>query len=163
MTGPAAQIVIPIVACFVIAYWAYNMYSQRWVCNIIYWTLTNQIFFSREILRHLMTYIVDLTIIMENLFWLMFGDSQPVTRRAIKLAFMTYYDSTSKVQIHKEIADYVQGTNIFNRSRRDDAIEKIKDLIYSHRSDQSEMMGLRAHVRRNRERSADEPWDPSSK
>jgi hypothetical protein len=109
-----------------------------------------------------MTYIVDLTIIMENLFWLMFGDSQPVTRRAVKLAFMTYYNSASKVQIHKEIAEYVQATNIFDRSHRDDAIEKIKSLIYSHRSNQSQMMELRARLRRNGEAGPDEPWDPTS-
>jgi hypothetical protein len=110
---------------------------------------------SREVLQHLMAYIVDLTIVLENLFWLMYGDARPVTRRDIKLAFKAYYESDAKIRVHEEITTYVQGTTIFKRTDRDGAIKKIKDLIFQHRSDRNKMEELRAQTGAGME---DEPW-----
>ncbi|KAG6834105.1 hypothetical protein H0H93_011925 [Arthromyces matolae] len=64
--GPAAPIVIPIAASFVLAKWVFDVYRQTTV-----------------VLRLLMTNIIDLTLILQNIFWLktLTGFEGPLSRR----------------------------------------------------------------------------------
>jgi len=52
LAGPAAPIVVPLAAGAVLAVWLYAVYQQ-----------------SHETLRRLLAYIVDLTIVLQHLFW----------------------------------------------------------------------------------------------
>ncbi|KAG5220767.1 G domain-containing protein [Salix suchowensis] len=126
LSGPAAPIVIPIVATVVFAKWVYDVYKQ-----------------SAPVLRCLMGYIVDLTIIMQILFMLTRGDPRPVSNRMIKLATKTYAESPAKVQIHNQIQDYVERNDVFKRMHRDGVLAKIVDLIEKWKIEEGEGIGLR--------------------
>jgi len=75
-----------------------------------------------------MTFIVDLTHIMELLFILTSRDYNKLTRRAIKLAYITYFDSDTKKQAHGKIQTYR------DLDGRDAALEMIESLIKPERS-----------------------------
>ncbi|KAI9567607.1 hypothetical protein HD554DRAFT_2105264, partial [Boletus coccyginus] len=105
-SNPAAPIVLPVIAGVAAAAWLYLVYQN--VKNV------QQIF---------MAFIVDLTHIMELLFILTSRDYNRLTRRAIKLAYSTYYESGTKKRAHTKIQAYrdVDG--------RDAALEMIESLI----------------------------------
>ncbi|KAF7419488.1 hypothetical protein PC9H_002079 [Pleurotus ostreatus] len=126
LSGPAAPIVIPIVATVVFAKWVYDVYKQ-----------------SAPVLRCLMGYIVDLTIIMQILFMLTRGDPRPVSNRMIKLATKTYAESPAKIHIHNQIQDYVERNDVFKRMHRDGVLAKIVDLIEKWKIEEGEGIGLR--------------------
>jgi len=102
LAGPAAPIVIPIVGCFVLAKWAYDVYRQ-----------------TPGTLRRLMAYIIDLTLIMQNLFWLM----------AIYCASKAYKESDAGADVQQEVENYVQGAGMIDRMHRDDSIRQMVELI----------------------------------
>ena len=76
----------------------------------------------------LMTFIVDTTHIMKTLFILTGRDHNKLTRRAIKIAYKTYYDSCVMHQVHSDIQKYVDGVG------RDAALEMIECLIKLERN-----------------------------
>jgi hypothetical protein len=79
--------------------------------------------FSRRIIRYIMTYIVDLTVILHGLF---------LTTRRVSAADVQSavrdYGSTSGSQIHEDIRSFVEQTPLTNKGR-DMIMEKIIDLI----------------------------------
>ena len=88
-----------------------------------------------------MAFIVDLTHIMELLFILTSrADYNRLTRRAIKLAYSTYYDSGTRKRAHAKIQTYrdVDG--------RDAALEMIESLIEPERSGGSDTTDCYAKV-----------------
>ena len=115
---------------------------------------------SHSTLRRLMAYIIDLTLIMQNLFWLMAIYHVPVSRRLVKFASLAYNDSEVRAQVHFEVEQYVQGANAFDRAHRDGAIGQIEDLLNRYRIDTAEMFKLKDAIRKfTIPGEEDEPWD----
>lgn len=56
-----------------------------------------------------MAYIINLTLIMQNLFWLVAIYRVPVSRRLIKFASQAYKESDAMAGVHQEVESYVQG------------------------------------------------------
>jgi hypothetical protein len=106
-----------------------------------------------------MAYIIDLTLVMQNLFWLVAGDKHTVSRRLVKLAFRSYNESAMKAGAHHEIAEYVQGASVFDRADRDGALDKIVELINKHRIDSAEMFRLKDRIRDVENSGQDEAWN----
>lgn len=107
-----------------------------------------------------MAYIIDLTLIMQNLFWLMAIYHVPVSRRLVKFASLAYNDSEVRAQVHFEVEQYVQGANAFDRAHRDGAIGQIEDLLNRYRIDTAEMFKLKDAIRKfTIPGEEDEPWD----
>ncbi|KAF8805972.1 hypothetical protein BYT27DRAFT_6650089 [Phlegmacium glaucopus] len=125
LAGPAAPIVVPIAGCLVLAKWAYDVYQQ-----------------SHDTLRRLMTYIVDLTLIMQNVFWLVSIHQVPVSRRLIMLAYSAYRKSTVMAQVHEEIRKHVAEQAVHHRLNRDNALSKIVELLNRNRINTEEMFRL---------------------
>ena len=116
--------------------------------------------FSHGTLRRLMAYIVDLTLIMQNLFWFMAINHVPVSRRLVKLASLTYRESDVRSQVHHKIEMYVRRANIIDRAHRDGAIGQIVELIDSYRMDTAEMFKLKDAIGAfDTSAKGDEPWD----
>jgi hypothetical protein len=107
-------------------------------------TLSN--FFSHDILRRLMAYIVDLTFVMQNVFWLVAIYRVPVSRRLVKLAFVAYKDSILKAVVHEDIKKHVEGQTVLDRLRRDSALDKIVELLNRNRIDTEEMFKLEGNI-----------------
>jgi len=105
-----------------------------------------------------MAYIVDLTLIMQNLFLLAIIDHHPVNRRLIKLAFKAYKESPVKDSVHNEIREYVKRTGVVDRVNRDGALDKIVELIERNRIESAEMRSLRGRIGEI-DSLEDEPWD----
>jgi len=129
LAGPAAPIVVPIAGCLVLAKWVYDVYQQ-----------------SHDTLRRLMTYIVDLTLIMQNVFWLVSIYQVPISRRLVKLAYRAYTDSTVMAQVHEEIRKHVKGQAVRKRLDRDDALSKIIELLNGNRVNTEEMFRLKGDI-----------------
>jgi len=143
LSGPAAPIVVPIAAGVVIAVWAREVYKQ-----------------SDPTLRRLMAYIVDLTLIMQTLFLLIPDNSTLISRRLVKFAFKVY-DESLKDRVHTPIAKYVDGTNVTNRGDRDNALEKIEELIKLSCISSEEMLKLREQIVKLD--APDELWDSDTR
>jgi hypothetical protein len=144
LAGPAAPVVVPIAASAVLATWLYQVYKQ-----------------SDETLRRLMAYIVDLTLIMQNLFWLAVTVRRPITVRLIKFVFKWYRESPEKVRVHSDISEYVRQAGVFDRAKRDNVLDKIVELIGGNRIESAEMHmhSLNGHIREIDFSGDDESWD----
>jgi len=129
LAGPAAPIVVPIAGCLVLAKWVYDVYQQ-----------------SHDTLRRLMTYIVDLTLIMQNVFWLVSIYQVPLSRRLVKLAYRAYTDSTVMAQVHEEIRKHVKRQAVHKRLDRDDTLSKIVELLNGNRINTEEMFKLKGNI-----------------
>jgi|ERR1700733_3195982 hypothetical protein len=106
-----------------------------------------------------MAYIVDLTLVMQNLFWLAVVDHHPITRHLIKLAFKAYQESPVKAQVHNAISDYVKEAGLFERAGRDGVLAKIEELIDRNRIESAEMHVLKSRMGDIEFIGDDEPWD----
>lgn len=53
-----------------------------------------------------MTYIIDLTMVTQTIFWIVGSNPRPITRRLIKLAFRAYNESSERNRLHVEIDNY---------------------------------------------------------
>lgn len=93
-----------------------------------------------------MAYIIDLTLVMQNLFWLVAIYRVPVSRRLVKLAAKAYQESIVKAEVHFEIQEHVRKETVINRVQRDSALGKIVDLIYRFRIDTEEMFRLKGEI-----------------
>jgi len=123
LSGPAAPIVVPIAVGVVFAAWVYIVYKK-----------------SEGTLRCLMAYIVGLTIVMQNLYWLTEGENRNLSLNDYKAALNAY---KNKGVVHREIKSYVQGANAFARIDRDKTLSKITDLITEHRVNRVDMAATR--------------------
>jgi hypothetical protein len=107
-----------------------------------------------------MAYTIDLTLIMQNLFWMVEIHNMPVSRRLVKFAFATYQKSRVKTQVHIDIKKYADGTNILDRVNRDGVIGKIFGLIDAYRIHPAEMFEQRnVFAGFDVNDKGDEPWD----
>jgi hypothetical protein len=93
-----------------------------------------------------MTYIVDLTLIMQNVFWLISIYQVPVSRRLVMLAYRAYRESTVMPQVHEEIRKHVEGQAVYNRLDRDNALGKIVELLNRNRINTEEMFRLKGDI-----------------
>ncbi|KIJ35988.1 hypothetical protein M422DRAFT_782383 [Sphaerobolus stellatus SS14] len=143
LAGPVAPIVVPIVAGAVLAMWLFQIYRQ-----------------SDDTLRRLMAYIINLTLVMQNIFWLTtMTEGRPITRRLIKLAFKSYQESREKTQVHNDLYEYVKQAGLIERAGRDGVLEKIEQLINRNRIDSAEMHSLKDRISGIDLLAEDEPWD----
>ena|ERR1700722_18702833 len=107
-----------------------------------------------------MAYIVDLTLILQNLFWLTTQDENqvPVTHGLIKLAFKGYNNSPTKAKVHNEISKHVNDASIFQKADRDITLLKVKELINGSRIEREEMLRLNDRIGSIGGSAVDEAW-----
>jgi len=144
ISGPAAPIVLPIFATFVVAKWVYDVYRQ-----------------SHDILQRLMAYIVDLILVVQLLFSVVASNNLPISRRLIKVTFAAYNDSIAKTQVHTKIREHVSKAGIFNPGNRDSALNKIVELIKHHHEGTAEMIQSKQQILAFEFPEVDEQWDVS--
>ena len=112
-----------------------------------------------------MTYIVDLSLVLQNLFWLQaFREpGQPVTRRLIKLAVQAYAESNVKQTLVFKIEEHVHAGLRMDYGP-DTTLNKIEELLHAHVIDSSEIVSQRSSLgfSNNTALGADEDWDPST-
>lgn len=128
-----------------------------------------------------MTYILNLTLVMQNLFWIQSilatkpqqGGSGvpervtvPITRRLIKLALHLYLTANDRDDLINQIDDYTKKVAFVLPGSSDATVEKIIQLI--NESTISDGDAFKQHSRIKEldgswEHQEDEPWDlPSS-
>ncbi|KAG8749004.1 hypothetical protein FRC14_001769 [Serendipita sp. 396] len=144
LSGPAAPIVIPIVGAFVLAKWAYDVYQA-----------------SRSNLERLMAYIIDLTLVMQNIFWLADAadGTHPTSRRLIKLAFRAYSESDTNGKVHVLIQEHVKQAKSFIPGGQDATLEAIEDIIRQCTFTPDEMIKWRQELPPFGPGKKDEPWN----
>ncbi|KIM77072.1 hypothetical protein PILCRDRAFT_825611 [Piloderma croceum F 1598] len=103
-------------------------------------------------------YIIDLTLIMQNLFWLVTIHCAPISRRLIKFASKAYKESVAMADVHQMIKTYVRKLGIINHVHRDVWIRRIVESIDRYRIDTAEMFKPKDETRLF-DNSGDEPWD----
>ncbi|KAG5649887.1 hypothetical protein H0H81_001635 [Sphagnurus paluster] len=117
LSGPAAPIVLPIMATVVLGVWLTVVYNQ-----------------SRASLQRLMSYIIQLILIMQIIFWLRvtlkLEDSCETSRRLVKLACKLHIESSADDQLRKKIEEYAEKANLSNSKA---ALEKTTQLINEFR------------------------------
>ena len=106
-----------------------------------------------------MAYIVDLTLIMQNVFWFSAIYGVPVTRRLVKLAYVAYEESTVMPNVHQDIKEFVDRQTFLARLQRDDALSKIIDVLTRNCIDTKEMFRLEPDAKViDSLQKGDEPW-----
>lgn len=117
LSGPAAPIVLPIMATVVLGVWLTVVYNQ-----------------SRASLQRLMSYIIQLILIMQIIFWLRvtlkLEDSCETSRRLVKLACKLHIESSADDQLQKKIEEYAEKANLSNSKA---VLEKTTELINEFR------------------------------
>lgn len=126
LAGPAAPIVVPIVAGVVIAKWVYDVYKL-----------------SGVVLQRFIAYIVDLTLVLQTLY--LVSDGQELSRRVIKLAVASYYASPTSGEVHNRIQGYDRKMTLLERADRD-TLDKIIELMELYRIDAKEISVVRAQI-----------------
>ncbi|KAI0317590.1 hypothetical protein OF83DRAFT_1171842 [Amylostereum chailletii] len=86
---------------------------------------------SKNSLRCLMGFIIDLTLTMDTVFWLM--QRAPLTHKSLNAALRMHH--RRKRPIHFSIRTWVDELGSLDRLEPDHAIEKIERLINEHRFD----------------------------
>jgi len=102
-----------------------------------------------------MAYIVDLTLMMERIFFLSQETNSPVSRRLIKLAYRTYKSSLQST-VHVKITQYVNDLTLIRPGAKDTTIDKIVELIGPSPKD---FTGLKERLGSLDLSGQDEPWD----
>ncbi|KAG2126214.1 hypothetical protein DEU56DRAFT_892029 [Suillus clintonianus] len=126
LAGPAAPIVVPIVASVVIANWVYDVYQQ-----------------SRAALQRFMKYIIDLTLVLQTLY--LVSENQELSRRAIKLALKTYHESPMSREVHDRIQEFDRHSTFLERADRG-SLDRFVELIRSYSISAEEMTSLRVDI-----------------
>ncbi|KAG2356376.1 hypothetical protein BDR07DRAFT_1364291 [Suillus spraguei] len=126
LAGPAAPIVVSIAVGAVLARWVYDVYQV-----------------SHVVLRHFMSYIVHLTLVLQTLYLL--SGSQEVTCRVIKLAVNCYTGSPMSTGVHTQIQEYDGQLTILERADSD-VLDKIVEVIQSHSIGAAQMSELRKKI-----------------
>jgi len=138
ISGPAAPIVIPLAAVFVLAKWVFEVYQN-----------------SFRTLERFMAYIVNLTLMMEHIFFLTQETNSTVSRRLIKLAYRTYQSSLQST-VHVKITQYVNDLTLIRPGAKDTTIDKIVELIGPSPKN---FTGLKERLGSLDLSGQDEPWD----
>lgn len=93
-----------------------------------------------------MAYIIDLTLVMQNVFWLAAIYHAPVSRRLVKLAYIAYKESIVMRDIHEEITKHVKEQTVIDRLRRDNTLSKIIELLHRNHINAAEMFALQEDI-----------------
>ncbi|KAF7334090.1 G domain-containing protein [Mycena venus] len=137
---PAAPFAVPIAAGIIFAAWVYKVYLT-----------------TPQVLRGLMGYIVDLTIVMQSLFWLTRARAEavskggamvatvPLTKRLVELAFTAYATDEHSKTIHEDLRPFVKPTFAL---KPDIVLDHIVELIKSHRFQPSQSFAAKAEAGR---------------
>jgi predicted GTPase len=133
--GSLLPIAVAIGAGVVLVRWAYDMYQQ-----------------TKLTLQRIMTYIVDLTCVMQTLF-LLAPIAGSISPRVIKIAVKAY-EEAGKGNVHSAIHSYVTVT----RSGGDDALEEIVRLINDNSIKAEDVQDLRAQIKVPVDSKEDEGW-----
>jgi hypothetical protein len=115
--------------------------------------------YRHSTLQHLMAYIVDLTLVMQNVFWLADGRGK-ISRRLIKVALKAYLDSEVKGDAHFMISEHVKKVNVASPGARDTTLEKITEILEKHRIQSEDMFKQKSQIGGFDISAPDEPWDP---
>ncbi|KAG2753105.1 hypothetical protein P692DRAFT_20951368 [Suillus brevipes Sb2] len=134
LAGPLAPVIMSVAAGVVLIKWVYDTYQRTAI-----------------VLQRIMTYIVDLTCIMQILFLL--ASTGPISPRVIKIAFKAY-EEAGKSNVHSAIQSHVSVT----RSGGDDALEEIVRLINDHSIKAEDVQGLRTKIKLPVDLQVDEEW-----
>ncbi|KAG1738213.1 hypothetical protein EDB19DRAFT_1909329 [Suillus lakei] len=137
LAAPADPIILLIVASIVIAKWVYETYQL-----------------SRTVLQRFMKYIIDLTLVLQTLY--LVSDSQELSRRAIKLAVKSYYDSPTSREVHYRIQEYDRQSTFLER-RDCESLDQFVQLLQSYNIGAEEMLDLRGKLP-TVDLSSDESW-----
>ncbi|KAG1738044.1 hypothetical protein EDD22DRAFT_809730 [Suillus occidentalis] len=140
--GPAAPIVVPIVASVVIAKWVHEVYQR-----------------SRAALQRIMKYIIDLTLVLQTLA--LVAGNQELSRKAIKLAVKSYHDSPMSRDVHNRVQEYDRQLTFLERADRD-SLDQLVKLLQSYKISAEEMTVLRGSLPAV-DLLSDEPWDTVEK
>ncbi|KAH7905050.1 hypothetical protein BJ138DRAFT_1118836 [Hygrophoropsis aurantiaca] len=125
VAGPAMTVVVPVLAVAVIAAWAYAVYQQ-----------------SHEVIKRLMLYIVNLTLVMEMLFLLA---PEQVSMDDIKKAIQIYENAPAgKHQTRCKILNYDHSA--ITTAGRDHALQFIEKLIKEASIDAGEAPDLQKKI-----------------
>jgi hypothetical protein len=92
-----------------------------------------------------MSYIVDLTIILQTLDLVSEKDKE-LSIRAIKLAVTAYHGSSVSGDVHARVQEYVGKSTIQDRADRD-ILDKVIELVNLCSIDAKEVSGLRQDIR----------------
>jgi hypothetical protein len=107
-----------------------------------------------------MAYIVDLTLVMQNIFWFVAIYRVPVSRRIVKLGFTAYKELIVMSDIHEEIRKHVKGQSVRDRLHCDSALDKIIELLNGNRINTAEMFELKDTGIIDFSGEDDERWAP---
>ncbi|KAJ6592791.1 hypothetical protein B0H19DRAFT_1088532 [Mycena capillaripes] len=148
---PAAPFAVPIAAGLIFAAWVYKSYLT-----------------TPQVLRGLMGYIIDLTIVMQSLFWLTRARAEalskggrgdtvatvPITKRLVKLAYTAYATDEHSAKVHEELREFAKPTVAL---KPDIVLEQIVKLIETHRFEPSKKFETDAEAADGDE--ADSNWE----
>ncbi|KAI6008048.1 hypothetical protein EDC04DRAFT_917452 [Pisolithus marmoratus] len=131
-----APVALPFLACLILVTWAYETYQRL-----------------QKVHQKFMAYIVDLTHVLEILF-LLTADARgkKLTRRAIKLAFKAYYESSWMRNVHEDIGQFDGRLGV-----QDLILERITSLISSDDAEANVRAALQGLPQLDSEN--DEGWD----
>ncbi|KAJ8593314.1 hypothetical protein M405DRAFT_930900 [Rhizopogon salebrosus TDB-379] len=133
----AAPIVVPIVATVLLVKWISDVYEA-----------------SYDHLRRFISYIVDLTIILQTLY-LVSDEDKELSIRSIKLAVAAYHGSIVSVDVHARVQEYVRKSTILDRARSG-ILDEVIELVNSYSIPTREIYFLRQKI--PAVGSTDEPW-----
>ncbi|KAG2092156.1 uncharacterized protein F5147DRAFT_657772 [Suillus discolor] len=107
---------------------------------------------TKIVLQRIMTYIVDLTCVMQILFLL--APTGPISRHVVKIATKAY-EEACKNKVHLAIQSYCVSAMSTGEG---DALETIVRMIKDHSIQADEVQGLRARMEGPVDSKADEEW-----
>lgn len=106
--------------------------------------MTVDSFYSQDVVRQLMAYIVDLTCVMQIIFLLASTRNGVVNVEVIRIA-MQAYEQVHRKNVHADINDFSVSLAMAP-GKRDDVLDKIKELIKSHSIRDEELPTLRQQL-----------------
>lgn len=108
-----------------------------------------------------MIYIIDLTLILQNVFWLqaLANEGRPLSRRLIKLAAQSYNESNVKQTMRFKIARHLSEHVTFNVGP-DTTLQTIVDLIESETIETADMLKQKGTIPPYHLSDQEEDWDP---
>jgi hypothetical protein len=103
-----------------------------------------------------MTYIIDLILIMQNVFWLTEGKDK-ISDKLLHIAFEGYKNSEVKGDVHFMVSEHVKNVVIAKPGARDASLEKITEILKKHQIKPEDMFELRKGFDVSK---LEEPQDP---
>ncbi|KJA17892.1 hypothetical protein HYPSUDRAFT_205864 [Hypholoma sublateritium FD-334 SS-4] len=146
ISGPLAPVVASVGLSVMFAKWLSDMYAS-----------------TPGVLRCLMGYIIDVTIVLEVLFWLKIGQPRlpSLSEDDIIAAFGMYQGTSSHLEVHSEIRRYVDNMTLLDHVKPDDKTHlEVERLINAHRRVLIDT--IFADARRQPERPQSPPPPPST-